>query len=159
MALWFQKRRLKTDNTLFTPFGHLVSFVYLSTNIFSRGPSKERSYQCKFGSNWPNVVSENIKNRQQLIYPYWPSCFLCTSDQQNLFRGLSNEHSYHVWFQFALWFQKRILKTDNTLLTPLHPCFFHVPPFNKHRIPFLEVHPMNLPIKFASNWPSGFGEF
>jgi hypothetical protein len=51
---------------------------------------------------------------------HWASIdSFCTSDEQmqetyKRFRGSFKEHSYHIWFQLAKWFQRR-LKTDDTL--------------------------------------------
>jgi hypothetical protein len=68
-------------------------------------------------------------------------------------RGPSNEHSYHIWFQLAQWFHRR-LKTDNTLFDTFGAVVSFVyfrSTKNLQNIIFLEDHPKNIPANFGSN--------
>jgi hypothetical protein len=52
MAQWFQKRRLKTDNTFFDTFVRFVSFVYFqSTKNINFLGDYPLAIPTKFGSN------------------------------------------------------------------------------------------------------------
>jgi len=60
-------------------------------------------------------------------------------------------------FDLAQWLQRKRLKSDNIILTPLDLLFL-LCISDQQKNNFLEDHPMNIPTKFGSNWPSGFRE-
>ena len=74
------------------------------------------------------VKSSKYKNRRHPFWQIWASCFFCVlpisfvyywaTHKKQLFRGPSKEHSYQVWFQLTLWFQRRRLKCKSLRTTP-----------------------------------------
>jgi hypothetical protein len=104
-------------NIFMTPFRLLFCFVSFWCNSdrqmkkckFLEDQSNEHSYQVwfllalwferRFPTENPNLTPLG------LLFLMW------SSDQptkHEVFRGPSNKHSYQVWFQLALWIQRRL---------------------------------------------------
>ena len=82
----FQRRGLKTDNSLFDIVGPLASCVYLLKHKHFREPYNEHSYKAWFQA------------QHHFLY-LWASCFLCAIPiDKTFFRGTFNEHCNNVWF-------------------------------------------------------------
>jgi protein tyrosine/serine phosphatase len=58
LTQWFQRRRLKTDNTLFDTFGPLVSFKY--KNVFPNQQQKNITFLEDHPMNIPTKISSNL---------------------------------------------------------------------------------------------------
>jgi hypothetical protein len=108
-----------------------------------------------------------------------PSWISDRHKKQTFCRGPSNDHSWVVWFQLSKWFQRRSIsmiihlqfgfsqfisfreddlwnfsQSEHIIGPGSH---VEYPTGTKNRN-FVEDHPRNIPAKFGSNWPSGFGE-
>ena len=82
----------------------------------------------------------------------WPSWISDRHKKHKFGKGHSNDHSFTVWVQ-----RKRSLKFQpiRAYYWPRQPCW--ISDWNEKQ-KFVEDHPRNIPAKFGSNWPSGFGE-
>ena len=81
-------------------------------------PSDGKNSHCV----WQGELKILIKNKWTInnwypniwTHPFWhiwASCFFCVQQKTHkICRGLSNEHSYYVWFKLSQWFQRRRLK-------------------------------------------------
>ena len=161
MALWFQKRRLQTDNAVITHLGILFFFVFfcvyfLSTKNgkLSREPSNERSYQVLFQLG-PCFQRGRLKRDYNIFVIFGPlvSFVYCWS-AKFLFRGPFDEHYCKIWF-LAQWVQKWRLKTDNNLFDAFRILVSCVLPIN-NKNKLLVHQSINITSKFGSKWSSGF---
>jgi hypothetical protein len=116
---WLKNKRSTYKTPFLTPFGSLVCFVYFRStgkNIHIL-LDHQMNIHSKFGSNWPMVSEKKIKNWRHHFWHIWASWLFCVLLIKAFFRGSSNEHSYQVWFQLVLWFQRRGLKCESTQTT------------------------------------------
>ena len=111
----FRNRPTRNKNCLWWPC-LLTNRDKMSS--FYRGPSKDASHQIsvhlakQFQKRF--LRNQPIRNKNSL---WWP-CLLMNRDEiGNLYRGVSIDASYQVWFHLAKRFQRRRLKyeklTDN----------------------------------------------
>ena len=88
-----------------------------------------------------------------------PSWISDPHKKQKLGKGHSNDHSFTVWVQSVhISFREEDLWNFSQSEHIIGPgSHVEYPTGTKNR-KFVENHPRNIPAKFGSNWPSGFGE-
>jgi hypothetical protein len=120
LAPWIQRRKLKTDNTLFEPLG-LLFLLHPINN--KKHNSNEHSYQV-----WFHIGLVVLDKDSKRTTPFSTPLGL-------YFRGPSIEQSYQVCLQLAMWYQRWKIKANNTLFSQLWAsCFFCVFPINKENL-------------------------
>ena len=125
----------KTDKPILTPLGFLFHSwtLHQQTTIFI-DPSNEHSYQVWFQLA-QRFQSRKLKTNITLfdtVGPFVSFMYFWLTKIYKYFRGSFNEHSYQIWFQFAVvFFQGRKFKTDNTLFCV--SCFFRVLSINNNK--------------------------
>ena len=95
-----------------------------------------------------------------LIYVlwWWPSWISDPHKKQKLGKGHSNDHSLQFGFSQFISFREEDLWNFSQSEHIIGPgSHVEYPTGTKNRS-FVEDHPTNIPAKFGSNWPSGFGE-
>ena len=113
LTQFFQRIRLKTENTIFDIFGPLVSFEkFQSTKKIIFFKNHPMNIPTEFAPVSLVDSEKKIKNRQHSSWHLWVSClfkFMCfwSTRKKLLLRGPFNEHSYQVLFPTDPVFSKK----------------------------------------------------